>query len=1151
MQDDLSPLIDGKVLRLHFACHAELPVGSTLRVTSSESWAGTHLSSMAATAPNGTSNSTNTNSFQPISNSNINQINDDDLDDTSNHSIYSSSVEMVTTPETYPIWRTRTPVIRVVNHTTMTNNCQNNSTRTDDRIFCHRYRYLVITPGKEIDDGNDMPLQSKQVMITSDGLGGVVEVDEWEDPFDEQSNYEQQQQLLTSPVSLAPFKKRNDELPYRTISIDVSSSDLNTFGNVLHPSSQCDFTSDSVKIDRFNDAADGTFLHYKKSSSDKTGNTTPVWNCSESDSDALLTSSDRKDLDTPMKNVHVESNMEPNTKRIFLVCYHLPIILHRDEATGILTAKWSESLLAKTEQSGVSKKYAAYWIGTVSSTFKTDAEKNAVVEVLKPMNCIPIFLDEGLRDSFYLGMCKQVLWPAFHNIDLLDISKSGWGNSGIADGPNASNWDQSRLDVWWNAYRQVNQIFSDTLMQFVKSHDKVWVHDYHLSLMPKMVHEAEITASSDRTIQMVYFLHIPFPTSQVFREIEHGGEILEGILYADVVGFHAFDHARHFLTASKRILGLPHESLPGGLIGVRFRKTKVLVTISNVSIETDVVDAALNLPSVIEGAKLLKQQWKGRQIVSGVDIAQGLSGISLKLLAYERMLSDYPNLVGNVILVQRNLIPSVRKSDEVDTLNHVRFLVRRIKKKFGSEVIDYDEIKGSIFPIEQRLVLWLCSDVFMSTPIREGLNVLPLEYVYVNKNNESPGVTIISEFSAMSSILNGAIRVNPFDVKLASGKLEQALATTTEMKVSRRDRDIHFISTSPSGQWTKNVLRDLKDVKLATAGDDESNKTLSRTSTNLNTTTSDFVLSALLDPVSVVSAYLCSEKRVIFVDFNGTIVMKEPAGKYLKREMLGISGNKPPEETIKALTKLCADKRNIVYVVSGDTEKNLENAIGDIPGLGLASGNGGSIAKPVGPGQTQRKWEDIDLGVDWGAVTNITLPILSKYTARANGSYVKQTSSSFGWSYYGCDPEWGEWLAAYLVVELEAALDAFDIRIVKLKGVVEVVPRKLNKGRIVKRVLRDNGADFVLCMGDDVSDEKMFTSVLSVLAESAVQQEMNIDNDTSHAFTVTVGMKASNASYFVENSTDVAELLIGMAGLHERRTKSWDGNDGMLSNIFA
>lgn len=1163
-QDHLSPPapVDGKVLRLHFVCHAELPMGSCLRVTSSQSWSSTSLKNNHSRISG--SNSSNINILRSHNHTNNHDImKDDDLDDNEhNSSLYSSSVEMVTSPETYPIWKTRYPVIRVVNHGGGMGENEgeesNNDIHEHSGVLCHKYRYLVVTPGKITNNGDgidynegcqdddEQPKQGHRVisrggMVTSDGKGGVIDVDEWENPFDD------------AAAGGGGKHATIDDLPYRTVEIDVSSVSSPTFGQVLNHSSSSNgsnFTSDGVRIDHWNNATDVAFVPYKENTTAKkkqeqkqTGDN--VWT-SESDSDALMNSDkDDKDKADDNDDVNTKASLSSSSelKRIFLVCYHLPIILQHDEETGELSATFSESLIAKTEQSGVSKSYHTQWIGTVSSDFKTDEEKDAVRALLKPMNCIPLFLDKSLRDSFYYGMCKQVLWPAFHNIDLLDISKSGWGSKTMHDEPDASNWDQSRLDGWWKAYREVNKIFADTLMTLVQPNDKVWVHDYHLSLLPKMAHEAEDLNCMEQTIQMVYFLHIPFPTSQVFREIVHGEEILEGMLHADVVGFHAFDHARHFLTASKRILGLSHESLKGGLIGVRYRGTKVLVTISNVSIETDVVLSSMNLPSFTDGIKELKAKFKGKKVICGVDIAQGLSGVSLKLLAYERLLSDYPNWFGKVVLVQRNLIPSARISDEVDTLKHVRYLVNRLKKNFGPDVIDYEEIKGSSLPREQRLSLWASSDVFMSTCIREGLNLLPLEYVYVNRDPATPGVTLISEFSAMSHILNGALRINPYDIKLASTIIDKALSMSLEEKLSRRERDIHFVSTSPSGQWTRNVLRDLNDVKLATEVEAKPTKRSLIASAKLESVSShdEETKSTRLNPKSVTSAYHLAKKRVIFVDFNGTIVMKEPTGKYLKREMLGMIGNKPPEETIEALTEICADENNIVFVVSGDTESNIENAIGDIPGLGLASGNGGCISLPLKPGETKRTWEVIDQGVDWKAVLEIAMPVLAKFTARANGSFIKETSSSIGWSYYGCDPEWGEWLATYLVIELEAALQSFDIRLVKLKGVVEVVPRKLNKGRIVRRVLRDSGADFILCMGDDVSDEKMFTAVLSVLAGSDTELH------PSHAFTVTVGKKQSNASYYVENAEDVAELLVGITNMRRNsgygRAMSWDKDD--------
>jgi trehalose 6-phosphate synthase/phosphatase len=464
---------------------------------------------------------------------------------------------------------------------------------------------------------------------------------------------------------------------------------------------------------------------------------------------------------------------------------------------------------------------------------------------------------------------------------------------------------------------------------------------------------------------MIFFIHVPFPTSQVFRELEHGEALLEGMLHADVVGFHAFDHARHFLNAAKRILGSTYESLVGGLIGIRHRGTKVVVTVSNVSIEADVIDALLEYPSVKEEAKAIQQKHYGRSIISGIAVAERLSGVTYKLLAFERLLADYPIWQSKVVLLQRCLISGARRVDEADTLCEVRSLVQRIRQRFGPEVIDYEEQVGSVYPINRRLAIWTSSHVMMHTHVREGLNLCPLEYVYARKEPADPGVVIASEFSAVSSILNGALRVNPYDVQMCVTSIDCALSMSFNERDARRGRDIDFVSASPSGLWTRNVLRDLNDAtlqstKMEAIGDSSPDSILAR----------EAELGLVrLDLKALRHAYANTKSRVIIIDFNGTLVVKEPAGKYLKREILGTSGFKPSPITTLALRKLCADPRNTVYVVSGDSQQNLELAVGGIPGLGLAASNGTCF---VDPGQ-EGVWQYLDFGVDWNAVKAVRI----------------------------------------------------------------------------------------------------------------------------------------------------------------------------------
>ena len=878
-------------------------------------------------------------------------------------------------------------------------------------------------------------------------------------------------------------------------------------------------------------------------------------------------------------------------QRIFFVCFHLPVVVVQNPHTKQWRASWSESILAKTEGSQILSLYQAYWVGTVTTNppLERPEDMEQVRAILGEMKCIPIFLDPKTRQAHYYGFCKQVLWPAFHNIDLLDLSTCGW----LPDQDGACDWDQSRLDDWWNAFSGVNQEFCRVMSELSDQDDILWIHDYHLALLPEQLTKFELETFGRRMTRKVFFLHIPFPTSQIFRELECGESILQGMLHADVVGFHAFDHARHFLNAAKRILGLNYESLVGGLIGVSFQGQTVLVSMSNVSIEPRMVDAALMLPSVQTGAEELRHKHQGRTIIGALDMGQRLSGTSLKLLAYERMLQDYPLWKSKVVMVQRLLLPGSRVKDEEVTTREVRFLVQRIQEKFGPEVIDYQELTGSSMAMDQRLALWRATDILMSTPIREGLNHWPMEYIYSHKEPNPPGVVIASEFSAICSILNGALRVNPYDIKMMITTIDKALSMDRQEREGRRYRDIDFVSNSPSDKWVKNVLRDLRDATMH-----QNNNNSNASESNSQTPTPGGltpIRKELIDSVAgflaresslafcnlniraLKRAYDSSKRRVIITDFNGTIVMKEPPGKYLKREILGTSGNKPPQAVIEALSSLSSDPRNTVYVVSGDSAENVLNALGDIPNLGLAVSNGARYSPPqeaAAGNSRRRRWFTFDLGVDWDAVKRVALPVLSKYTARSNGSFVKLTSFSIGWSYYSCDPEWGSLQASHLVLELENELKTFDVRFVTLKGIVEVVPRQLNKGLIVTKVLRDtskkhgDGVDFCLCLGDDISDEKMFASVFSFLAEMGDEvnrlpgppvmaddgaapnddDDNDDDNDKDdqmdvttttpstttipdqvYCYAVAVGKKQSHASFYVNGAQDVANALVMLA----------------------
>jgi len=1269
----------GRVVRIHFTCRADLPMGSSLRVTGSSLWAPTSLTSPSdpMNAHTISKETAGTAGFPSFGNDA-----EDSLEYWFNNTptnLYASSVEMVTTPDTYPLWKTKQPVVIVLNETTTSKQR-------------HYYRYLVVTPGAssptEMDILGDSEVQTMDIS-TSDGHDGTVNVMMWEEPdfpglekpailrttsatggVHPSTSQQSINTNMTSVIANDPSSAQNQflrlaQMPYRTLDINVETAQVTSLApeDRLDTWNRPDDTTFKAYVIREmmqrqeTEASQrkraeerrGAYMRHGRSQSSMSSGDGAADVGAEGDV-AKIAAADDNSGDVDMTNLVVSAsrggpytsgasladtdnanstnNIMSLAPKILFICFHLPVVLVKID--GQWQATWSESLLASKEGSKIVANYRAHWIGTVAPqppiSDSNEEDKAAIRDLLAKMECTPIFLDPVTKQDHYYGFCKQVLWPAFHNIDLLDLSISGADGSGGNGSSNnnnnnngdssgaSSDWDQSRLDDWWEAFQKVNKAFATVVEEIVGPEGGVghmidktylWIHDYHLALLPKYLCEKD---RATKYCRKVFFLHIPFPTSQIFRELECGEEILQGMLHADVVGFHAFDHARHFLNANKRIMGLNYENLVGGLIGVNYMGRTVLVSMSNVSIEPNMVDAALKLPVVGTECQFLRQTHGDRNIICGVESGQRLSGSSLKLLAYERLLQDYPSWQPKVVMVLRILLSGSRKRDEQITIRELRQIVQRIQDKFGTAVIDYKEISGSTLPLDQRLALWKASDVLMLTPIREGLNHWPMEYIY-SKRDMAPGVVIASEFSAVCSILNGALRVNPFDIQMTVTIMDKALSMDSEEKEGRRYRDLDFVSNSPSDRWVRNVLRDMNDAYTASSSNKKSSdnsplpgistppRSGSRTPRHRRSTsklrreevqgTAAFLLKEShnsfthMKPKVLKQAYDVSKRRVIILDFNGTIVLKEPPGKYLKREILGTSGNRPPPQVLEALALLCRDPRNTVYVNSGDSVENVLNALGHIHNLGLAVSNGAKFSPPRQSADEERRWQTFDLGVDWDAVKRVALPVLSKYTARSNGSFVKLTTFSIGWSYYSCDPEWGSLQASHLVLELEAELKAFDVRLVTLKGIVEIVPRKLNKGLIVKKVLRDISKtpndppiDFCLCLGDDISDEKMFTSVFSFIAEMGDSSAGHLDPpvynadgsieepkpaltlaekpipDPMYCFACAVGKKPSSATMYVTDAQEVANALVLLAkgeysqgGVHA----AWGTNQNMFT----
>lgn len=596
----------------------------------------------------------------------------------------------------------------------------------------------------------------------------------------------------------------------------------------------------------------------------------------------------------------------------------------------------------------------------------------------------------------------------------------------------------------------------------------VWVHDYHLMCLPKLLRDGPLLVS------IVFYLHIPFPTSQIFRALPTALELLQSMTCADVIGFHAFDHARHFLNATKRMLGIRSHTTQGGMISLILKNREAIVTMSHVSIEPSVIARIVSDPEVQKQAAALRAKHAGKKIIVGVDVCQRLSGGALKLAAFEKLLTDYTNAMGTVVLVQRCLRPGSSKDDEATTSVDLTKMVAGLNARYAREggdsqkngdgtaqvLVDYEEMPS--LSLQQRVALWLAADVFLLTAVREGLNLYPLEYICARKYLDNAGVVVASEFSTISSLLSGSLKINPFYALHVADTLDKALCMSPKECNNRRQRDITFVSSHPSSQWTKTILTDLMFLKNELKKGKEKDKdalALAWGGTEPLPTDLDIDYLAECYDSAKNKGISSTGTRAFVFDYGGTLLQKEKFDIYIKQSLSAISGRKPTDEMYEAVRKLSDDPNNAVMVVTGLTKSKMGDIFSDMLNVTLATSNGlvyswgrnlltfeellaqkSSIslqekrverAKKDGgralsatvlaetsvDGRTiltadsedgERKWLFLDFDIDWLAVRNIAMPLITRFTFRTNGTCLTPRIPGIGWSYFGADPDWSE-----------------------------------------------------------------------------------------------------------------------------------------------
>jgi len=499
-----------------------------------------------------------------------------------------------------------------------------------------------------------------------------------------------------------------------------------------------------------------------------------------------------------------------DSKRLIVVSNRLPVTISKDSA-GEYHFKMSSGGLVSA-LSGCKKYMSFTWIGWPGFFIPVKDRPLVDRRLMEEYNCQAVYLDDDVADRHYNGFSNSILWPLFHYH------------------PGEMNFDEAN----WLAYRQANLTFAEAVRRQARKGDMIWVQDYHLMLLPMMLRglidgnyegkytqaeldkvktgvietEANAVATEklkDTDVKIGFFLHTPFPSSEIYRILPVRREILLGILYCDLIGFHTYDYARHFLSSCTRILALP--TMPNGVI---FEGRYAQVGTYPIGIDPDQFVDGVKKPEVQARLAELGKRFDGVKVIVGVDRLDYIKGVPQKLHGLEVFLTQHPEWIGKVVLVQL-AVPSRGDVEEYQNLRAtVNELVGRINGRFGTTDFMPIHFMHKSLPFNELTALYAISDVCLVTSTRDGMNLV--SYEYIASQTERNGVMILSEFAGAAQSLNGSIVVNPWDSQEVADAIHEAVTMDAETRKENQRKLFKYVEKYSAAYWGTSFVNELSKI---------------------------------------------------------------------------------------------------------------------------------------------------------------------------------------------------------------------------------------------------------------------------------------------------------------------------------------------------
>jgi len=692
--------------------------------------------------------------------------------------------------------------------------------------------------------------------------------------------------------------------------------------------------------------------------------------------------------------------------RLLVVSNRLPIVITQEQgelkfqgSAGGLVSGLSAYLDSLKGSSFAKSDYV--WVGWPGVTVENKLQEQVKSKVLSQFRAYPVFLTERAMEKFYYGFCNKTIWPLFHYFPTYAVYQNDF----------------------YLHYKCVNQIFCEAVIDVMQPDDVVWIHDYHLMLLPKLLRDKK------PQISIGFFLHVPFPSFELFRllPMTWRSEILQGLLGADLIGFHTYDYTQYFLRCVLRILGYEHNM---GNILLPDRLVKVDTLPMGIDFQKFQAEAATSGSQKDESWKALENF----KIVLSIDRLDYTKGILKRLQGYELFLEKNPQWQKKVVLVVVVVPSRVAVEHYQQIKKQIDELVGKINGRFGT--IGWTPIlyQYKFIPFQPLVSLYAASDVALITPLRDGMNLIAKEYIA--SRTKKTGVLILSEMAGAAKELAEAVVINPNNIEEIAGALKTSLEMPEKEQIRRNRIMQDRLKSYDVVRWANDFLSQLLSIKA------EQKRLRSK---------------LLLAPAKerLLRDFSQARQRLIFLDYDGTLVPFADDPQMVQ----------PSDELLTILRNLSQHPGNEVVLISGRDRSTMQRWFGSI-NAGLVAEHG------VWTQEKNQDWQLIKpLNNNWKPTI---MPLLATYADRLPRAFVEEKEFSVVWHYRRADPELASTRAKELVDDLVNFTANIDIQILQGSKVVEVRCGGVNKGNAAARFLAENNFGFILAVGDDWTDEDLF-----------------------------------------------------------------------------